>query len=271
MTNYASANGIEIHYAEAGTGDPLLLLNNGMVSTNPVWAGHPSAYGAHLDTFAEHFHVFAPDIRGSGRTKHSGGPITYGLLADDIAALIDALGLDRPLICGFSEGGLIATIAGIRRPDSVKAIVNHGGYDLMNPESPSIPMTRQMLGGGPDATEANFEAIAGMSAQVPELGSMFELMKSDHDAAQGPGHWKTVVKETFPRITRFAGYTFDDLAKATAPTLILTGDRDQLCSVEEGVRAYRALSKGELAVLPSTGHAITAAGVQAAIEFLERC
>lgn len=69
-------------------------------------------------------------------------------------ALIDALELDRPLICGFSDGGQIATIAGIRNPDSVRAIVNHGGYDLFNPQAPSMAMARQMLGGSPDATEA---------------------------------------------------------------------------------------------------------------------
>src|SRR5438270_69445 len=147
----AQANGIDIHYVEAGEGEPLILLDNGMVSTSPIWEGQPFAYASSIGSFAEHFRVIAPDTRGSGRTVHSGGPIPYTLLADDVAALIDALDLDRPLVCGFSDGGETATIVGIRHPESVRAIVNHGGYDLFNPDphAPTIVMTRQMLGGGP--------------------------------------------------------------------------------------------------------------------------
>ena len=99
---------------------------------------------------------------------------------------------------------------------------------------------------------------------------MFELMKSDHDSAQGAGHWKTVVAQTFDRITQPHGYTVEDMHAITVPTLILTGDRDPFCTVEEGAAAYRALPAGELAVLPDTGHLITPAAVQAIIEFFER-
>ena len=61
---YVHANGIDIHYIDLGDGQPLLALNNGMVSTNPVWQWHPAAYGSHLATLAEHFRVIAPDMRG---------------------------------------------------------------------------------------------------------------------------------------------------------------------------------------------------------------
>ena len=99
---------------------------------------------------------------------------------------------------------------------------------------------------------------------------MFELMKSDHDSAQGTGHWKTVIAQTFDRITRPHGYTCENLRAITVPALILTGDRDPFCTVEEGAAAYRALPAGGLAVLPDTGHLITPAAVQATIEFFER-
>ena len=159
------ANGIDIYYVEAGQGEPLLLLDNAMVSTNPVWTAIPFAYAAFLGTLAEHFRVIAPDTRGSGKSVHPGGPIPSALLADDVAALIDALGLDRPLICGFSDGGETATLVGIRHPGSVRAIVNHGGYDLFNPDpqAPAITMTRQMLGGSADATRADPEFSASRS------------------------------------------------------------------------------------------------------------
>jgi len=263
------ANGIDIHYVEMGEGEPLLLLDNGMVSTNPIWASVPVAYAPFMGTLAGHFRVIAPDTRGSGKTVHPGGPIPSALLADDAAAFIDALQLDRPLICGFSDGGETATLVGIRHPGSVRAIVNHGGYDLFNPDpqAPAIVMTRQMLGGSADATQAD----PGVSAsRSPELRAMFELMRSDHDGAQGTGHWKTVVAQTFDRVTQPHGYTFDDMHAITVPALILIGDRDPFCTVEEGAAAYRALPAGELAVLPDTGHLITPAAVQATIEFFER-
>ena len=266
---YVHANGIDIHYVEAGEGEPLLLLDNAMVSTNPIWESLPFAYASFMGTLAKHFRVIAPDTRGSGKSVHPGGPIPYTLLADDISALIDGLTLDQPVICGFSDGGETATIVGIRNPGSARAIVNHAGYDLFNPDpqAPAIAMTRQMLGGTAGATQADPELSA---SHAEELRAMFELMKSDHDSAQGAGHWKTVVAQTFDRITHPHGYTIDDLQRITAPTLVLVGDRDPFCTVEEGAAACRAMQAGELAVLPDTGHLITPAAVQTIIDFIER-
>src|SRR5262249_39732210 len=112
----ARANGIDIHYLEAGAGEPLLVLTNSMISTHPIWADWHNSYAPFMSRFAEHFRVIAPDCRGSGKTVHPGGPIPHDLLADDVVALIDALDLKEPLICGYGDGGAVATIVGIRRP-----------------------------------------------------------------------------------------------------------------------------------------------------------
>ena len=117
------ANGINIHYLDAGAGEPLVLLHGGMVSTNPIWTGVPISYASHMARLSDRFRVIAPDTRGAGRTVHSGGAVTFDLLADDVAALITALGLERPLVAGFSDGGITATILGIRHPGCVRAIV----------------------------------------------------------------------------------------------------------------------------------------------------
>jgi pimeloyl-ACP methyl ester carboxylesterase len=131
-------------------------------------------------------------------------------------------------------------------------------------------MCRAMLGGSPKATAADPDAAARFFAQSDEMRAVFELMKSDQDSGQGSGYWKTYLARSFDRVTRSPGYTFEDLRRITVPTLVLTGDRDQFCSVEEGVTAYRMLPDGELAVLPDTGHLITPAVVAATIEFFER-
>lgn len=267
---YARANGIDHYYVDAGAGEPLVLLHGGMVSTNPLWAGHPFAYVSHMGALAAHFRVIAPDKRGCGRTVHPGGQIPYTQLADDAIALIDALGLDRPLICGFSDGGTTATVVGIRHPEAVRAIVNHSGHDFFNPKSSSFTMMRQMLSGSPDATRADPEAAGRLFESSDETRATFELMKADHDVAQGPGHWKTLLAEGFDRCTRSSGYTFEHLRAIVAPTLVLTGDREPFSSIEDGVTAYRMLQHGELAVLPNHGHLITPAAIEVIVDFCQR-
>ena len=264
------ANGINIHYLEAGKGEPLVLLHGGMVSTNPIWTGVPISYASHMPRLSDSFRVIAPDTRGAGRTVHSGGTVTFDLLADDVAALIDALGLERPLVAGFSDGGITATILGIRHPDCVRAIANHAGYDAFGWQAPMLAMMRQMLGGGPDATEANPDAAARFFSQSPEMRAAFELMQADEDSGQGKDHWKEYLRLVFHRLTSSHGYTTQDLGTITVPTLILVGDRDEFCSVEEGVRAYRTLTQGEFAVVPNTSHIITPPLVELMVEFLER-
>jgi pimeloyl-ACP methyl ester carboxylesterase len=264
------ANGIDIHYLEQGEGEPLLLVHGGMVSTNPIWTGSPVAYASHMDSLAEHFRVIAPDTRGCGCTPHTGGPITFDLLADDIAALIEALGLERPLIAGFSDGGIIATVLGLRHPGTVRAIVNDAGFDVFDPQAPSFAMMRQFLGGSSDATAPDPDAAAALFEASAQMRSMFELMKRDQDAGQGDGHWRTYLRLSWDRTTSHPGHTYADLARIAVPTLILSGDRDDFCSIEQAVAAYRQLPDGELAILPGHGHYIPPTAIETTIEFFER-
>jgi pimeloyl-ACP methyl ester carboxylesterase len=263
------ANDIDIHYIELGSGRPLVVLNNGMVSTNPVWVQLPFAFNAFFDVLARHFRVVVPDLRGAGHTVHPGGPVSYDLLADDAAAFFEALCLARPAICGFSEAGTLATIIGVRYPDAVGAVVNLEGHDALSPDpsASTYVTTRQMLGGAPDAVVADPDRAR---RTIPELGAMFDLMETDHDTAQGAGHWRKVLDLTFERVSQPSGYAIGDLGKVMAPTLILCGDRSPFCSLEDGVAAYRALPDGELAVLANTGHEINAAAIEATIEFVGR-
>jgi pimeloyl-ACP methyl ester carboxylesterase len=267
--HHIHVNGIDIHYVEAGEGEPLILLHGGVVSTNLIWEGVPMAYASHMGTLSERFRVIAPDTRGCGRTPHGGGDTSYGQLADDVVGLIDAFGLEPPLLTGFSEGAITATVVGIRNPGAVRAIVNTRAM-TRSTRAPSFTMCRQMLGGSPEATAADPDAAARFFGQSDEMRAVFELMKSDQDSGRGPGYWKTYLARSFERITRSPGYTFEDLRPITVPTLILTGDRDQFCSVEAGAIAYRMHPDGELAVLLDTAHLITSRVVETTIEFFER-
>ena len=153
---FVRANGIDIHYTDEGKGEPLVLLHGGLMSTGRTWAGSPGAYVSRTGAFAEHFRVIAPDLRGHGKTVNPGGrAMTYAQLADDVVALVAALGLQRPMICGFSTGGSVATLAALRA--AVRALVNDAGYDVLNPrpEGADLRLCRQLFGGRPDATEAD--------------------------------------------------------------------------------------------------------------------
>jgi pimeloyl-ACP methyl ester carboxylesterase len=115
VETYVEANGLRVYYEVYGEGEPLLLIHGG-TATSQSWASH-------LPAFAEHFRVFAPDSRGHGRTDNPTGDLGYRAMAEDVAAFIDALGLRRPLVLGYSDGGQIALELGMRYPGLATALV----------------------------------------------------------------------------------------------------------------------------------------------------
>jgi pimeloyl-ACP methyl ester carboxylesterase len=264
------ANGVDIAYTEEGDGPPLVLLHGALASTGPAWAGSAVAFVDHMHTLGDHFRVIAPDTRGSGATVHPGGPATFDVLADDVAALIEALDLDRPMLAGFSEGGAIATYVALRHPGIVRALVNDAGFDIFDPHAMAHQGVRPMFGGSPDATKADPDAAERTFQSIPPMAATFATMKADYDDAQGDGHWRTYLGLFFDRAVAPIRYAVDDFAAITAPTLILTGDRDVFCSVEAARVVYRALPAGELGVVPNTGHEITAPVIDAMTAFLAR-
>ncbi|MDP9271612.1 MAG: alpha/beta hydrolase [Chloroflexota bacterium] len=112
---YADVNGINLYYEIHGTGRPLILLHGGL--------GSGEMFGPILPTLTERHQVIAPDLQGHGRTADIDRPIDIGLMADDIAALIDHLGLEKPDVVGYSLGGGVALQTAIRHPDKVGRLV----------------------------------------------------------------------------------------------------------------------------------------------------
>jgi len=112
---YADVNGINLYYATYGTGRPLILLHGGL--------GSGEMFGPALPALAQRHQVIAVDLQGHGRTADIDRPIDVRLMADDIAALIDHLGLDRPDLVGYSLGGGVAFQTAVRHPDKVGRLV----------------------------------------------------------------------------------------------------------------------------------------------------
>jgi pimeloyl-ACP methyl ester carboxylesterase len=113
---YAEVNGINLYYETHGTGRPLILLHGGL--------GSGEMFGPSLSTLAEHHQVILPDLQGHGRTADIDRPIDPRLMAGDIAALIDHLGLDRPDVVGYSLGGGVAFHLAVAYPEKVRRLVS---------------------------------------------------------------------------------------------------------------------------------------------------
>ena len=112
---YAEVNGINLYYETHGAGRPMILLHGGL--------GSGEMFGQALPALSEHHQVIAVDLQGHGRTADIDRPIDVRLMADDIAALITHLGLDRPDVVGYSLGGGVALLTAIKYPDKVRRLV----------------------------------------------------------------------------------------------------------------------------------------------------
>jgi pimeloyl-ACP methyl ester carboxylesterase len=115
MSQYADVNGINLYYETHGSGRAMILLHGGL--------GSGEMFAPILPQLAEHHRVIAVDLQGHGRTADIDRPLDITLMADDIAALIDHLGLQEPDVVGYSLGGGVALQVGIRHPGKVGRVV----------------------------------------------------------------------------------------------------------------------------------------------------
>jgi pimeloyl-ACP methyl ester carboxylesterase len=262
------ANGLDIWYVEAGEGVPLLLLHGGWVSNGPLWAEHRWSWGDRIGIFAERFRVIAPDARGYGRTRNPSGEASYPLFAQDVLALVEALHLDHPLLCGFSDGAYTATLTGILAPGVARAIVDWEGFWMFEPDPQGAVYvaSREALGGSPTATHVDMELV-GKIVDLPRFAA-------DVEPVHGAGYVPVYFAQHFPYWVTPMGYTYDDYRRIPVPTLVQVGNRvgdtSPFDPVPLALKLSGLLPQGEFGVLPSTGHAITPLGCRVALDFLLR-
>jgi len=126
---YAEVNGINLYYETHGSGRPLILLHGGL--------GSGEMFGSILPALTERHQVVTVDLQGHGRTADIDRPIDIRLMADDIAALIDHLGLEEPHLVGYSLGGGVAFFTASKYAEKVGRLVMasaHIDSDAMPPE-----------------------------------------------------------------------------------------------------------------------------------------
>jgi pimeloyl-ACP methyl ester carboxylesterase len=112
---YAEVNGLNLYYETHGSGPPMILLHGGLMSGE--------TFGPVIGALAADHRVVLPDLQGHGRTADIDRPIDVRLMADDIAALIDQLGLEKPDLVGYSLGGGVAFFTAVKYPQKIGKLV----------------------------------------------------------------------------------------------------------------------------------------------------
>src|SRR5690348_9251515 len=113
--NYVSVNGINLYYEVHGTGEPLIMLHGGF--------GTFEMFAALSPALVEKHQVIGVDLYGHGRTALTDRPLRFEHMADDIAGLMEHLGLKQASVLGYSLGGAVALQTAIRHPDRVKKLI----------------------------------------------------------------------------------------------------------------------------------------------------
>jgi pimeloyl-ACP methyl ester carboxylesterase len=242
-------NGMQMYYEVSGQGDPLIVLHGAYMNIPSMGAIVPKLAATHR--------VYALEFQGHGRTTDIDRPITYANLADDVAAFMDAVGLAKADVFGYSMGAEAGLQLAIRHPGKVtKLVAASAAYDLRGwqPEfQAAIPqMTVEMIVAMPFAAE--YRKLAPNPDGFPALVEKLIALEKQ------PMAWEQEVK------------------KIETPVLIVCGDADVM-TLEHSVALFRLLGGGvmgdmgkplaasRLAVLPATSHTavITQADLLAAL------
>jgi 3-oxoadipate enol-lactonase len=233
------ANGISTSFKRSGEG-PLLLLLHGAEADHSMF----DAFGAAL---APNFTVIAYDQRDCGGTRNPLAPYGLSELADDLAALIAALGFTRAHVFGTSFGGAIAQVAAIRHPACIDRLVLASTFRVgvsvasINPEG--------------------FARFAELRARLPEsLPSFAEYFFPPSYIAAHPQALSIFTgdrRDAGQRERRGAvlAQPIDvSLRAITAPTLVLAGSEDRLIPPAHTLSLAREIAGARTALIPGIGH-----------------
>jgi pimeloyl-ACP methyl ester carboxylesterase len=220
-TGYASVNGLHLYYEIHGQGEPLVLIHGGGSTIESNWARI-------LPLLAKSHRVIAIEEQGHGHTKAIDRPFTFENSADDVAALLEYLQIDRADLFGFSNGGQIALRVANRHPQKVRKLV-----------IASAPFRRD--GMAPGFWEGLEKATL---AQMPQA-----LKDADRKINPDPKHLEALFLQDSRRMIAFQDWPAADLESIAAPALVIVGDQD-VVTPEHALKMSRLLQHARLAILP---------------------
>lgn len=201
---------IQLYYRQKGNREPMLLLHGN---------GEDGSYFKHqIAYFGSSYRVIAPDTRGHGQSPRGTKPFTIAQFAEDLCDFMEELALSKAIILGFSDGANIAMKFAIRYPGRVRALILNGGN-----LSPEGVKRRVQL-----PIEIGYKIAKRFAERSPEAKRNAELLG-------------LMVEE--PNIEP------DELARITAPTLVICGTRDMIREAHTREIA-KYIPNARLAILP---------------------
>ena len=243
-----TTNGIQLYYEERGAGEPVLLIM-GITAPGSVWELHAAFW-------SERFRCLLPDSRGVGGTDKPVGPYTSAMMAEDLAGLLDHLGLAQVRVVGCSMGSIIAQQLALRHPQRVRSLVlmcpwarcdayAKGIFEHMKtikarlrPEEFSTYIQLLIFS---KATWDNAQALAGLvdgRRQAAENAQPQPLHALEAQAAACTTH-----------------NALAELGRIKCPTLVIGGEADIFTPRWMAEEVASAISGAELHLYPAAGHA----------------
>jgi len=248
---YADVNGMKMYYEVSGEGDPLIVLPGAHMNIMTM--------GKIIPMLAETHQVYALEFQGHGHTTDINRPITYQNLANDVAAFMDAVGLEKADVFGYSMGGQVGLLLAIRYPEKVnKLIAASVSYDLEGWQP------------------VYHEFIPQMSVEMFLAMPFFE---EKHKQSANPDAYVAFLKKMIALEHEPMAWE-EDVKNLKTPVLIIAGDAD-VATLEHTVSMFRLLGGGvmgdmgnplpesRLAILPATSHTAVISQPELLIAFIE--
>ena len=244
--NRISVRGIELAYVDRGAGTSLLLVH-GFPLDHSMW-------NAQIDTLADRAgcRVIAPDLRGFGQSEAGGGVVTMEDMADDLAALLDELGIGEPVVlCGLSMGGYVAFQFALKHAQRLAGLILCDTRAMA--DTPQIAASRRTT-----AKEVLEEGSANLVvAMMPKLFAEF----SASDNPQMVESLRRVMLENNAQGTAAAALGMAQrpdvtasLCKIDCPTLVIVGSQDAISTAAEMRSIADGIPAAEFVEIPDCGH-----------------
>lgn len=237
QAGYAPVNGIKTYYEVYGEGRPIVLLHGAFMTIGMNW-------GQIIPELSKTRKVIAIEMQGHGHTPYSDRKLSIAALAHDVEGVMDFLKIDQADVAGYSMGGAVAYQFAVQSPRRLRKLV-------------IISSTYKSEGWLPIVNSAFKKFNPDILDNTP--------LKTEYDAvAPDKTHWNKFLSQ----MIAFAGVPFNlgdsNIAKITAPVLIIAGDNDGTDKIEL-MKTYQLLGGGisadlapmpasQLAIVPSQGH-----------------
>lgn len=235
-SGYAPIGDLQMYYEIHGQGEPLVLLH-GAYGTIDMW-------GPILTTLAENHQVIAVETQAHGHTADIDRPIRYETMADDVAALMEHLGIAQADIVGYSMGGGIALRLAIQHPERVRKLA-------------PISVSTSTAGAYPEVWE-------GIAQITPEMFAGSPLEEAYLRNSPDPDGFPNLVEKLKDLDMQEYAWSDEEVSGIAAPTLLIIGDSD-IVTPEHIVEVFRLLGGGvpgdytglpnpRLAIIPGATH-----------------